>query len=251
MGYTFNIADLHGRRDLLDAAIKAIEAYTDSGTVVFTGDYIDRGPDSRGVIDRLIKGPTDKNKWRWITLKGNHETFMVDSLQPGRFADLHWWVEMNGGDKTLWSYDNTLSMGKSELIKYATTLVDAAHVKWVDSRSLYYEDDHRVFVHAGVNYSQPLDSQSEHTMIWMLYPTNADGGWYNYHTGKTKHVVHGHHQHVHGPLHVKDRHNYDTGAWYTGRLVIGVWNDEQADPIDNIEIVGPDLNEMIREGWYV
>lgn len=66
MSYTFAVADLHGRFDLLQEAIARIEHHSTSGTVVFTGDYVDRGPFSSDVIERLMAGPDDPSRWRWI-----------------------------------------------------------------------------------------------------------------------------------------------------------------------------------------
>jgi serine/threonine protein phosphatase 1 len=71
---TYVIADLHGRYDLLNLALTRIEASA-PGTVVFLGDYIDRGPASRQIIERLIAGPSVG--WNWVTLKGNHEELLV------------------------------------------------------------------------------------------------------------------------------------------------------------------------------
>lgn len=58
MPFTFAIGDLHGRFDLLDAALTAIEARADDGTIVFLGDYVNRGPQSREIIERLMAGPS-------------------------------------------------------------------------------------------------------------------------------------------------------------------------------------------------
>jgi serine/threonine protein phosphatase 1 len=76
MSKTYAIADLHGRFDLLEMALTCIvERAEPSGTVVTLGDYVDRGPDSRKIIERLIAGP-GLDGWRLICLKGNHEDIM-------------------------------------------------------------------------------------------------------------------------------------------------------------------------------
>jgi serine/threonine protein phosphatase 1 len=103
----------------------------------------------------------------------------------------------------------------------------------LDALPLTHVDKHRVFVHAGVDPTRPLDDQKEQVLLWWLYPDGADIGHGD------RHVVHGHDQFAHGPLKFEHRTDLDTFAWYTGRLVIGVFDDAKAGgPIDFIEIKG-------------
>ena len=76
MPYTFAVGDIHGCHDELDRLLDIIEHGWPGGTVVFLGDYVDRGPDSRAVVKRIMAGPSS-SAWRWIALKGNHEELMV------------------------------------------------------------------------------------------------------------------------------------------------------------------------------
>ena len=102
MAKTFAIADLHGRDDLLRGALAAIHEYGDRqpGTIVTMGDYIDRGPESRQIIERLMAGLD--GGWKLVCLRGNHEDIMLASLRaPGLINQ--WWVP-NGGGQTLASY---------------------------------------------------------------------------------------------------------------------------------------------------
>ena len=108
-----------------------IEARWASGTVVFIGDYIDRGPDSRGVIELLKAGPA-KPDWQWIMLKGNHEDMMVGAYM-GRY-ERDWWLD-NGGLETELSYDGRVPTGD---------------LAWADGLPLMHLDPYRIFVHAGV-----------------------------------------------------------------------------------------------------
>jgi serine/threonine protein phosphatase 1 len=250
MSLTFNIADLHGRSDLLDLAINAIDKYIvdridvtdpDSGnkpTLVFTGDYIDRGPDSKGVITLVKflqtekKVPSGLHFDKVIALKGNHETFMLEA-QEGE--GIGFWTSFNGGDLTYRSYGfNVAKAG----------LFPQEHIEWVKNLPLYYDDGKRVYVHAGIrNYEKPLSEQKEDDLIWMLYgqkrPWAEGDGLTNSPPYFGKHVVHGHHQFKTGPLLLDNRSNFDTLAWYTGRLVIGVFdNDKEGGPIDTIEVKG-------------
>ena len=135
-GLTFVVADIHGRLDLLEDALAAIEAYPAAvlgRAVVFLGDYVDRGPHGAQVIERLRAGPPDG--WRWTYLRGNHEAMMALALRnPDR---LDWWMG-NGGDATIESYRD-----RRELI--------AGDLDWIDGLARLHHDDHRVFVQQRVH----------------------------------------------------------------------------------------------------
>ena len=210
---TFAVADLHGRLDLLEAALAAIEAKASSGTVVFLGDYVDRGPQGAEVIARLVAGPPAG--WRWICLKGNHEAMMTLALRnPDR---LDWWTD-NGGDATIASY-----RGDHDVI--------ARDLAWVDALPTMHVDAHRIYVHAGLDRAVPLAAQAERTLMWKRVPKDLDEGHGDYH------VVHGHDPVVDGPLCLANRTDLDTYAWSTGRLVVGVFDDARpGGPIDLIEV---------------
>ena len=234
MSKTFAVADLHGRYDLLLAAIERIEQSSHSGgTVVFTGDYVDRGPQSAQIIERLMKGPDDPQRWKWVCLQGNHEEIMLTCLFATGLAGSYWMP--NGGGATLLSYGAKDGGSVSE----ALTLIPQAHIDWLKALPMIHVDEHRVFVHAGVDETIPLDQQTPQTMQWMLYPDGYEGGHGD------RHVVHGHHQFAEGPLLFAGRTDLDTFAWYTGRLVVGVFDDSKpGGPISTIEIKGPSIHEL-------
>lgn len=231
---TFAVADLHGRYDLLLAAIERIEQSSHSGgTIVFTGDYVDRGPQSAAIIELLMQGPSDPKRWKWVCLQGNHEEIMLTCLAATGLA-ASWWMP-NGGGATLLSY----GAKESDDLHDALGRVPDEHIEWLKSLPLIHIDEHRVFVHAGVDETIPLDQQTAQTMQWMLYP---DG--YAYGHGK-RHVVHGHHQFENGPMLYEGRTDLDTLAWYTGRLVVGVFDDDKTGgPRSTIEIKLPSINEL-------
>jgi serine/threonine protein phosphatase 1 len=207
---TYVIADLHGRRDLLDAALAVIET-NPASKIVFTGDYIDGGPESRQVIERLMAGPPDG--WQWICLMGNHEEMMLQTIRHPVEPDR--WLG-NGGFTTMASYDHE---------------PPAAHLDWIAALPRHYEDDHRVYVHAGCLSAFDLDSQSDQ-LLWHRCERDHDYGY------RGKHIVHGHTPFADGPVCLKDRTNLDTLAWRTGRLVVGVFDDAVAGgPVDLIEIM--------------
>jgi serine/threonine protein phosphatase 1 len=229
MTKTYVVADLHGRHDLLKAAISHIEHQSNGGTVVFTGDYVDRGPQSRQIIETLMAG-SQAPGWKWICLRGNHEEIMI----AGCMGMLNWWIP-NGGGATLVSYGAKRGDDAAD----ALALVPQEHLRWMHSLPVTHNDGKRLFVHAGVQGYRPLEDQDEHENTWMLYPDGAEDGY-----GEL-HVVHGHHQHEDGPILLKGRSNFDTFAWYTGRLVVGVFDDDvPGGPVGTIEIKGPPIFAM-------
>ncbi len=211
MRKTFVIGDLHGRFDLLEKALFLIEQeQPDGGKVVFLGDYIDRGPQSRLVVERIIDGPPEG--WIWVALKGNHEDMMV---QCHRGADLGLWLG-NGGMETLASYGGE---------------IPDSHLAWADKLPMIHSDNHRVYVHAGVDPSLPLDAQVAETLLWRRYQPKAD----IYYPGM--HIVHGHTPHRQGPELYSGRTNLDVGAVFYGRLVVGVFEDDTAGgPVSFIDV---------------
>lgn len=223
MSKTFAIADLHGRYDLLVAAVNEIMRRYDGGTIVTLGDYVDRGPQSRQIIEHLMTlREHAREGWKVICLKGNHEDMMVETLRKPLHPD--WWVG-NGGGATLISY------GHAPRGVYDPSVVPQSHLRWLNALPLVHVDKHRVYVHAGVDPTIPLDEQTEQKMLWMLYPDGAEDGH------GERHVVHGHHQFADGPKLFSGRTDLDTFAWATGRIVVGVFDDDApGGPVDLIEV---------------
>lgn len=232
---TYAIADLHGRFDLLCTAISTIEAHSlEGGKLVVLGDFVDRGPQSRSIVDLLMAGPQSPG-WEWVVLQGNHESMMLEVLANPSPQLLRWWVG-NGGGKTLESYG--YHQGDSLL----PLRVPAEHVSWLDGLPVYHEDAHRIFVHAGVPFDQPLTEAKKDTLQWMLYPGDVEHGDAEFHPDEGhcsgKHIVHGHHQSASHPLLKSHRTNLDSFAWYTGRLAIGVFDDSRPGPIEILQATG-------------
>ncbi|THD60886.1 MAG: serine/threonine protein phosphatase [Bradyrhizobium sp.] len=216
MSLTYVIPDIHGRYDLLDQGLADIAAYSagKAGVIVTIGDYVDKGPQSKQVIDRLLPGAPEG--WRLVTLKGNHDAMMAQALRDR--SKMAWWIQ-KGGDTALRSYGGD------------PDAVPQAHLAWLDGLRLMHVDSHRVYVHAGVDPEVPLDRQSEATLLWKRYPKGFSGGFGQFH------VVHGHDNFPDGPLLYEGRTNLDTQAWRTGRLVIGVFDDDRpGGPIDLIVV---------------
>jgi serine/threonine protein phosphatase 1 len=216
MSLTYVIPDLHGRHDLLNEGLAEIAARGDAGVIVAIGDYVDKGPESKQVIDRLLSAAAEGSDL--VTLKGNHEVMMVEALRdPSKMAA---WIA-KGGDAALASYGGDPAD------------VPEGHIAWLDRLQLMHVDAHRIYVHAGVDPDIALDQQSEATLLWKRYPKGFPGGYGD------RHVVHGHDNFPDGPLLYEGRTNLDTLAWRTGRLTIGIFDDDRpGGPVDFIVIRG-------------
>ena len=219
MGFTYVVPDIHGRVDLLSDGLDNIveHAAGQIGTIIALGDYADKGPDSKGVIDRLRIGPPDG--WSLFPLKGNHDAMMVEALRNP--SKMEWWLE-RGGDAAIKSYGGD------------PFNVPSADIEWLDKLPLIHIDRFRIYVHAGIDPKIPIDQQTQKTLLWKRYPEEFHVGFGD------RHVVHGHDSFVDGPKLYEGRTNLDSRAWRTGRLVIGVFDDEKpGGPIDLIQAIGP------------
>jgi len=218
MSFTYVIPDIHGRDDLLRRGLADISAHNggEGGVIVAIGDYVDKGPQSREVVERLRPGIAG---WNLVALKGNHDAMMVQGLRdPAKFA---FWMD-KGGESALKSYGGDPSA------------VPEAHIAWLDQLRLMHVDAYRVYVHAGVDPELPLAQQNEATLLWKRYPKGYSGGF------GARHVVHGHDNDPDGPLLLEGRTNLDTLAWRTGRLTVGVFDDDRpGGPVDLIVVRGP------------
>ena len=220
----YAVGDIHGRLDLLDRVLQAIEVDLRERPVadhllIFLGDYIDRGPDSAGVLDRLIE---IRSHHQTICLKGNHEALLLEALaQP---SSLEAWTAV-GGLSTLMSYgfnpQGSLDAEKAQaLVSSFVEALPPAHRDFLTALSLTYEIDDYFFVHAGVKPKVALAAQREDDLIWirdefLLHERPFD-----------KYIVHGH-----TPMREPDvrsnRMNIDTGAFATSKLTCVAFEGSQ------------------------
>jgi serine/threonine protein phosphatase 1 len=148
-GRLIAIGDIHGCKMALDALLEAVDPGPDD-TVVALGDYVDRGPDSRGVIDSLVELGA---KTRLVGLLGNHEEMMLDVIQHG--APHHEWLRFGGVD-TLDSYrfDGDLNFLPPE------------HEQFFGSLGDYFVFDDYFFTHAAYDPDLPLEQQTTEMLRW-------------------------------------------------------------------------------------
>jgi Calcineurin-like phosphoesterase len=213
---TYAIGDVHGCLEkLAHLLLRCVDhAGRRPQRLVLVGDYIDRGPDSRGVIDLLIK--VKQEIGNVITLRGNHEAMMLDAIGTG--DDGLW--RLNGADQTLASY------GIAEAAD-----VPRKHVEWVAALPLCFDDGRRYFVHAGVDPTRSLSRQSEHDQLWIREPFLSHERDYG------RLIVHGHTPLRTGlPDQRPNRLNIDTAAVYGGPLTAAVFTSEITEPIEFLQI---------------
>jgi serine/threonine protein phosphatase 1 len=213
----YAIGDVHGRADLLGALQDQIAAdarASDAGrrVAVYLGDYVDRGPASRGVIDRLLDRPLPG--FESVHLMGNHEAFLLQFLEtvaagPG-------WM-MNGGRATLASYGVAppARITDPEDLAKAQAALRAAlpddHRDFLQSLSLLHVEGDYAFVHAGVRPGVPLEEQAPSDLLWIREP------FLDWSEPFERVVVHGH-TIVEAPDIRPNRIGIDTGAFASGVL---------------------------------
>ncbi len=119
------------------------------------------------------------------------------------------------------------------------------HLEWINNLPFFYEDDQRIFVHAGLPHDTELKDIDPGIAQWMLYQDESSYKDATYYPDvphiSGKHIVHGHVQSATHPNLKPHRTNLDSFAWYTGRSAIGVFNDEQPQPIEILEVLGPPI----------
>ncbi|MYM55051.1 metallophosphoesterase family protein [Thalassovita mangrovi] len=220
----YAVGDIHGYLEQLDWAIDLIER--DGGKearIVFLGDLVDRGPDSRKVIDRLMAGIEAGRDW--TVMRGNHDEVFKNFLESG-IADhprirpgVDWFHERVGGRATLASYGvEDLDRPLEELWKDAQERVPQRHLDFLKSRPFSKEMGQFLFVHAGIRPGVALDRQDPQDMIWIR------NEFLDFEDPHPWLVVHGH---THRPTaeHHGNRVNLDSGAGYGQPITAAVFED--------------------------
>lgn len=226
----YAIGDVHGHLDMLGAVHADIAADlkahpAENPVILHIGDYTDRGPDSRGVIEFLIAGEAAGAPW--INLFGNHDRMMLLFLsEPGgadpRLRPEFFWLHPRlGGSTTLRSYgvevpDDLEADRGAHLFDAARAAVPEAHLRFLSGLRPSYRWQGFFFAHAGIAPGIPLDEQVEDDLIWIRTPfhdSTADHGAV---------IVHGH-----TPVDAVEDHGnriaIDTGAAYGRALTCTVF----------------------------
>lgn len=215
------VGDVHGCHDELITLFAKIEEHAAGNDykLIFVGDYVDRGPNVRGVVN-LVMGLEQKGH---VALMGNHE----DMLLAGEYMY---------AEATLRSFDASFM----ELPEYVSN--------WMRRLPKYYEDDTIIVAHAGVHPGLTLDDQTDTYLLWYRYSAGASAGL-------AKHFYHGHtpslSKHPEGGI---DRTNVDTGCVYGGLLTAAiVGHDGRPEGFIQVPKRGGDfdMSDALARGWEV
>lgn len=156
MKRTLVISDIHGELDLFDRLLEKANYNNEQDQLILLGDYIDRGANSKGVIERVIELKENCA----IVLKGNHDDLLVKSFNNQSGAIEHW--ERAGGLTTLKSYDSDIeSMNIPDDIDFNK------HAIFLENLDYYYELEEYIFVHAGIQPDLKLSDNDTHTFLWI------------------------------------------------------------------------------------
>jgi len=214
----YAIGDIHGRADLLaklqETILRDVENAVEpsEAIIVYLGDYVDRGPDSKSVIDLVFDNPL--KDLQTVFLKGNHEDALLRFLDDPSVGPA--WFSI-GGAATLLSYDVRLpeDLPIDRRFVYLRDefreRIPEHHMMFLNSLKLSYELGDFLFVHAGIRPDIALDQQSPHDLMWIrdeFFTSRADHG---------KIVIHGHSP-SNEPFVGRNRIGIDTGAFASNIL---------------------------------
>lgn len=207
----YAIGDIHGRLDLLEQLQHAIDEDVarhpgPDCVEVYLGDYVDRGPQSAAVIDRLMLRQRDRAA---VCISGNHEQVMLDALHSQESFSR--WLRM-GGLETVFSYVRPeVGLDEAQLWTAWRDAIPQEHVAFLGRLSSHFICGDYLFVHAGLRPGVPLEGQSREDMMWIRREFLDYAGWLGHC------VVHGHTP-MKEPEVLGNRINIDTGAYATGHL---------------------------------
>lgn len=204
----YAVGDIHGRADLLSDLHKLIAkdlaGFDGESTIVYLGDYVDRGADTKGVLDQLIASTLGTVR---VFLKGNHEEMFLGFLEHPRKAQR--WLAM-GGTEAARSY-GVSGDDPRNIASNLRSAMPATHIAFLNSLQLSHVSERYFFCHAGVRPGIKLSQQDAHDLMWIK------GDFLTSDATFEKIVVHGH-----SPVADVDirpnRINVDTRAYASGRL---------------------------------
>ena len=225
---SFAIGDVHGCIVKLLDLLGQCRRYADGrpAKFIFLGDYIDRGPDSRGVVQAIMNLQQDGPE-QVIALCGNHEDLLHRTHSHDGLA--HWLN--NGGDATLRSY--AITSPKDMLTE---------HRDWLQTLPTFHDDGQRFFVHAGIRPGIPLYQQSRSDLLWIREPFLSSA------TDHGRLIVHGHTPLRDGKPGIRsNRINLDTGAVFGRPLTGAVFDETQRMPVEILQSFTFNLQRETRK----
>lgn len=239
------IGDIHGCTAQLKKLLGKIQQKWEWDELVFLGDYVDRGPDSKGVIEEIISWQK-QYPGRVIALKGNHEQWMLHALRNP--CSTSWLIGMSGVT-TIASYSQELAQKFSGMLRlrfgdwqepqgnsypsiplpyedFFYRVMPTEHLQFLQNLQNYYQAERAIFVHAGVDNDKPLEAQDEDAFLW------SGEDFVKYYHGK-EWVIFGHcvtdtlREDCKPRPYIGKNHviGIDTGNWRTGVLTAYRWPD--------------------------
>lgn len=168
MKRTLVISDIHGELELFKELLHTAGYDSSQDQLILLGDYIDRGPNSKEVLDKVMELKDEGA----VVLKGNHEDMMVRALVNGEERVWKNWINRNGGTETLKSYgftENDFKVEEEEPFVKPTIHSKELeeHLRFIQCFDTYLEWDDTIFVHAGVHPETPIEDTDPHELIWI------------------------------------------------------------------------------------
>jgi serine/threonine protein phosphatase 1 len=165
---TFVVGDIHGRCAQLLNLLDMLPRDPETDTLVFLGDLIDRGADAPGCVDHIVK-MVRENPERVVCLRGNHEQMLMDFLDG--FSTI-WLTPVTGGERTFEQYTGLPVRVRSEadledMREVFAQKLPAEHLEFMRGLPYYYEDEHAIYVHAGLDEGKHPRESSPLSLLWM------------------------------------------------------------------------------------
>jgi serine/threonine protein phosphatase 1 len=158
------IPDIHGCSRTLHSLVDNLIKPTRNDELYFLGDYVDRGPDSKGVIDFIRD--LEKNQYNVTALKGNHEDFMVELWDEGKKSRNTWWTRLGDRKHKIWMDIG----GKATLASFRTDNIrhiPEGYIEWMRNLKYYVQLENFILVHAGLNFKNEDPFEDRRSMLWL------------------------------------------------------------------------------------
>ncbi|WP_026677676.1 metallophosphoesterase family protein [Fictibacillus gelatini] len=166
MKRTLAISDIHGELKKFEQLLEKVNYNSSVDQLILLGDYVDRGEDSSGVVEKVIQLKENGA----VVLKGNHDDMLVRAMNGDKKVWDNWTIR-NGGQSTLKSYQYSLSIEQGEIIatvnEHTKSELMEEHKTFLENLDYFYETDDYIFVHGGVHPTTPIQETDPYVLIWI------------------------------------------------------------------------------------
>ena len=220
----YAIGDVHGYLDhmavALDYCAHDAAAAGKKGRAHLLGDYVDRGPNSAGVLNYLINEPCPDHM-EWLPICGNHDYVFYSTCKDDKFElSYEWWL--HGGQQTLMSYgwDPIINGLPNSIGEW----VPKEHLTFIEQLPMANKVGNLLFVHAGIQPGKPLEQQTLKDLMWIR------GEFLTHKESHGVTVIHGHSPEKENPIYHGNRVAMDSGCFYTGEIAVARFDKNSAKP---------------------